>query len=53
MSVAHEHCLAQWIRRLIDVNTKIRARCEVCDAEFNYKITHERIFDLNELKMNY
>jgi hypothetical protein len=37
----------------VDSNPKVKARCEVCDAEFNYRVTNVRIFDCEELRKNY
>lgn len=53
ISYAHEKCLVQWIKRRIEQSYKVRARCEVCDGEFNYRVSHQRVFDTEEFMRNY
>lgn len=50
---AHVRCLAEWIRRKVESNARARASCEICEAEFSYRVSHVRIFDCEELSRNY
>lgn len=49
----HVKCLAEWIKRKVESNAKTRASCEICEAEFSYRLSNVRIFDCEELSRNY
>ena len=49
----HVRCLAEWIKRKVESNARKRASCEICEAEFSYRLSSVRIFDCEELSRNY
>ncbi len=49
----HCRCLIEWIKRKAIQHPKEKAKCELCDTQFNYKMKNSRHFDCAQLTKNY
>jgi hypothetical protein len=50
---AHEHCMVEWIKRRLSIDSKKKASCEVCSTDFRFKAANSRHFDCDELSKHY